>query len=139
MSAQVNTAAQEHLAELINSGQIDRLDEVFAADVVDHDPAPDQGPGPDGFKAFFSSLRSAFPDAKVEAEALLADDEHVAIAYTLTGTHEGEFHGLAPTGRSISVRGLQIARFAEGKIVERWGSSDEFGLVIALGAQLRPA
>jgi len=135
----VNTAAQEHLAELINSGQIDRLDEVFAADVVDHDPAPDQGPGPDGFKAFFSSLRSAFPDAKVEAEALLADDEHVAIAYTLTGTHEGEFHGLAPTGRSISVRGLQIARFAEGKIVERWGSSDEFGLVIALGAQLRPA
>lgn len=129
MSRDSNIAAQELLGELINSGELDRLDEVFADDVVDHDPADGQGPGPQGFKDFFSTLRSAFPDAKVEPATIVADDEHVCIAYTLTGTHEGEFEGVAPTGRSIEVRGVQIGRFRDGKIVERWGSTDELGIM----------
>ena len=129
MSRERNVAAQELLGELINSGEVDRLDEVFADDVVDHDPADGQGPGPQGFKDFFSTLRTAFPDAKVEPATIVADDENVAIAYTLTGTHEGEFEGVAPTGRSIEVRGVQIGRFRDGKIVERWGSTDELGIM----------
>ena len=134
MSREDNIAAQEKLGELINTGDIDRLHEVFADDVVDHDPAPDQGPGPDGFKSFFRTLKSGFPDAQVEPATIVADDEHVALAYTLTGTHEGEFQGVAPTGRRIEVRGLQIGRFRDGKIVERWGSTDELGIMQQLGA-----
>jgi len=134
MSKDANVAAQEHLAELINAGNIDALDEVFSSDVVDHDPAPDQGPGPDGFKHFFSALRTGFPDLKVEPATLVADDDNVAIAYTISGTHQGEFNGVAPTGKSISARGVQIARFRDGKIVERWGSSDEIGIMKQLGA-----
>jgi predicted ester cyclase len=64
---------------------------------------------------------------------LVADEDQVAIAYTLSGTHEGEFQGIAPTHRRIEVRGVQIGRFENGMIVERWGASDELGILRQLG------
>ena len=134
MSREDNIAAQEHLAENINAGNVELAVESFAEDAVDHDPAPGQGPGRAGFKDFFTSLTSAFPDAHIQPEHLVADDENVAVAYTLTGTHEGDFNGVSPTGNKIDVRGLQVGRFADGKIVERWGSSDELGILKQLDA-----
>ena len=139
MAKEQNIAAQELLGELINSGQIDRLDEVFADDALDHDPAPEQGPGAEGFKTFFRTLTSAFPDAKVEPATVVADDQHVCLAYTLTGTHQGEFQGVAATGRPIEVRGVQIGRFRDGKLVERWGSTDELGIMQQIQAAPQPA
>jgi steroid delta-isomerase-like uncharacterized protein len=129
MSRDANIAAQEKLTEEINAGNTAVVHEVFAENVVDHDPAPDQGPGPEGFHDFFKALTSAFPDTKIEAQRLVADDDNVAVAYTLTGTHEGEFHGVAPTGKKIEVRGVHIARFEDAMIVERWGSTDELGIL----------
>jgi steroid delta-isomerase-like uncharacterized protein len=133
MSAKDNMATQERLANAVNNGQLDELDKVFAPSVVDHDPAPDQGPGPEGFKQFFSTLRSAFPDLHITPEHVDATDDDIALAYTITGTHHGDFLGVAPTGKRISARGMQIARFEDGKIVERWGSSDELGILKQLG------
>ena len=134
MSRDENIAAQEHLAENINAGNVDTAVESFAKECVDHDPAPDQGSGREGFNQFFDSLLTAFPDAHIAAEHLVADDDNVAVAYTLTGTHEGDFNGVAPTGKKIKIRGMQIGRFEDGKIVERWGSSDELGILQQLGA-----
>ena len=134
MSRDANIAAQEHLAEHLNAGNVDVAVEAFAEDAVDRNPAPDQGPGRAGFHAFWSTMLTAFPDAHIEPAHLAADDEHVTVAYTLTGTHKGDFQGIAPTGRSIEVTGVQLARFEAGKIVERWGSSDELGIVRQLGA-----
>ena len=133
MSKQDNIAAQEHLAENVNSGNVASAVESFAEDCVDHDPAPGQEPGRKGFESFFTALKAGFPDAKIAPETLVADDEQVAVAYTLTGTHEGVFQGIEPTGRRIEVRGLQIGRFEAGKIVERWGASDELGILKQLG------
>jgi len=133
LSRDANIAAQEHLAENINAGNVEVAVETFALDAVDHDPAPGQGPGREGFRTFFTGLITAFPDAHVAPAHLVADDDHVAIAYTLTGTHMGDFNGLAPTGKTIEVRGLQIGRFEDGQIVERWGASDELGILNQLG------
>ncbi len=65
MASDTNVQAQERLGELINAGELDKLDEVFAPGVVDNDPAPNQGPGPLGFKDMFTEMRTAFPDLKV--------------------------------------------------------------------------
>lgn len=135
MSREQNVAAQQMMGEIINAHASDRLGEVFAADVVDHDPAPDQGPGVEGFQQFFATMNTAFPDLAVDVDTLVADDEQVAIAYRISGTHQGDFQGIAPTGNHIEVRAAQIARFRDGKIVERWGSSDELGLMGQLGAE----
>ncbi|MDQ3240890.1 MAG: ester cyclase [Actinomycetota bacterium] len=134
MARDENIAAQEKLGEGINAGNLDVIHEVFAPDVVDHDPAPDQGPGPDGFRHFFETMTTAFPDLQVTVDHLVADDENVCIAYQISGTHNGEFLGVAGTGKPVQARAVQIARFRDGQIVERWGSTDALTILQQVGA-----
>lgn len=109
MSRDAKIAIQEQAAEHINAGEVDAgVDLLFAEDAIDHDPAPGQGPGREGFRHFFHTLVTAFPDANIELATLVADDDHVCIAYTLKGTHRGDFQGIAPTGARVEVRGMQI-------------------------------
>ena len=133
MSTEKNRAAQERLAQAVTSGNLDVISEVFAPNVVDHDSAPDQQPGPEGVKHYFATLRSAFPDLTVKPEHMVTTEDEIALAYTISGTQQGDFLGVAPTGKHISARGMQIARFENGQIVERWGSSDELGILKQLG------
>ena len=133
MSQQENIAATQTFGEAANTGNFDLFNEVVAPDSVDHDPGPGQGAGPEGFRQFFSELRSAFPDLNIEVEHMVTDDDNVAFAYTMTGTHQGDFMGVPATGRRVSARGMQIGRFENGKLVERWGSSDELGILKQLG------
>ena len=100
MSCEDNIVAQERLAEGVISGNLGVIDKVMAGDVVDHDLAPDQGPGPEGFVQFFTTLRNAFPDFNIEPEHVVATDDDEAIAYTLTGTHQGTYRSLFEAGRS---------------------------------------
>ncbi len=136
MSKEQNLEATKKLGEAVSSGDLQALNEIFSADVVEHDPAPDQGKGPEGFIKFFSMMRTAFPDLKVTVDHIVQDENNLAMAYKIHGTHKGDFMGIAPTGKSFEARGMQIGRYENGKIVERWGSSDELGLVKQLGATL---
>ncbi len=135
MSKEQNITTQEKAAAHITAGQIDAaVDTLFAPNAVDHDPAPGQGPGREGFRSFFRTLTGAFPDAHLEPQTMVVDEESIAFAYTLTGTHQGEFHDVAPTRTRVEVRSLQIGRFQNGQIVERWGSTDELGILAQIGA-----
>lgn len=134
MSNEVNIDAQKKFGAAVNTGNLQLFHDLVAPDSVDHDPAPGQGPGPEGYVQFFSMMRTAFPDFHLDIEQLVADEDNVAFAYTATGTHQGEFMGVAPTGKAIKIRGMQISKFHEGKMVERWGSSDELGILKQIGA-----
>ena len=124
MPKNVNIAAQEKFAEGVNSGNFDVFDEV-----VDHDPASEQGPGPQGFKDMFSTMRNAFPELELTPEHMTATEDDVALAYTIVGTHQSDFLGVAPTWRKITARGVQIGRFENGSLAERWGSSDQLAIL----------
>ncbi|WP_342112033.1 ester cyclase [Methylobacterium sp. SI9] len=134
MSRETSVQATEKFGELVNGGRFEAFPEVVAPDCHDHDPAPGQHMGPEGYQMFFTQLHSAFPDMQVEVKKLVAEGDSVAFAYTLTGTHQGDFNGHKPTGKAIKVRGMQIGRFVDGKMVERWGSSDELGILKQIGA-----
>ena len=131
--SRTNVAAQQAFGEAVNTGDLAALDDLVSPTCVDHDPAPGQAAGAAGFQAMFGDMRTAFPDLAVAVETLVADGDKVAFAYTLTGTQQGPFQGHAPTGKPVSVRGVQISRFEDGKLVERWGSSDELGIMKQLG------
>ena len=133
MGRDQNIAALERLGEAINSGDYAAFDEVVAPDCADHDPAPVQGAGPGGFRDLFTELRSAFPDLRVDVDHLTATENDVVLAYTLTGTHHGLFMGIEATGRPVEVRGVQIGRFRDGQLVERWGTSNKLGILRQLG------
>ena len=133
MSTDSNIEAQQAFRAAVNEGRLDAFDQLVAPDSVDTDPGPGQGPGPAGYRALYTEMRTAFPDLHIEVEHVTAAGDDVAFAYTLTGTHSGPFQGKEPTGRSFSVRGVQISRFQDGLLAERWGSSDEAGLMSQLG------
>ncbi|MGQ4819789.1 nuclear transport factor 2 family protein, partial [Enterococcus faecium] len=74
-----NTSTQEQAAALLNSGDIDGfVDTLFAVDAVDHDPAPGQGAAREGYRTFFRTLTTAFPDAHLEPLVNVADDDKIA-------------------------------------------------------------
>jgi predicted ester cyclase len=129
MSREDNVRTARLLLELINEQAFDRLDEVYAYDLIDHDPAPEHGGGFDGVLRYFADLSAAFPDLRFDEEVVIADGDHVAMVYRLTGTQRGRFHGVAATGHRIAARGMQMSRFAGGKIVERWGAVDDLAIL----------
>lgn len=135
MSKEANLTTARKMGEAVLSGNLEALREVFAPDVVEHDPAPDQVQGAEGYIHFFTNFRRAFPDLNLAVDYLVADEDNIAIAYTITGTHQGPFHGIPATGKKIKARGMQIAKFdANARIQERWGSSDELGILQQIGA-----
>ena len=133
MSKESAQAALGKFAEAVNTGNFDLFDQVVAPDCVDHDPADGQVPGPAGYRFFFSGIRAAFPDLSVVPETIVQDEDTIAFAYTLTGTHNGPLGEIPPTGKSVKIRGMQISKFQDGKMIERWGSSDQLTLMKQIG------
>jgi len=133
MSKESAQTALGKFAEAVNTGNFALFDQVVAPDCVDHDPADGQVAGPAGYRMFFSGLRTAFPDMSVTPETIVQDEETIAFAYILIGTHSGPLGKIPPTGKKVKIRGMQISRFKDGKMVERWGSSDELTLLKQIG------
>jgi steroid delta-isomerase-like uncharacterized protein len=133
MTRESNIAAVERFNAAVDSSDFQAFEQVVAPGAIDHDPAAGQAPGLEGIRQLFKELRTSFPDLKISVEQMIADADYVAFAYTITGTHQGHFLGFAPTGKQIRARGVEIGKFANGKLTERWGSSDQLGIFQQLG------
>lgn len=116
------------------NGQLELIDDVFAPDVVDHNPLPGQAPGRDGQRQAIELFRSAFPDLSVTADDVIVSGRSAAVRWSANGTHQGEVLGVAPTGRRVTMSGIDIVRIERGRITERWGEFDTLGLLTQLGA-----
>lgn len=133
MSREQNIAAQQIGGEIGVSHDYDRFSEVMAENVVDHDGAEGDAPGVEGVKQYWRRLGESFPDFELDVDVFEADDDYITLAYRLSGTHKGEFMGFAPTGKHFEVRSVQVGRFEDGLMVERWGSTDILGILTQLG------
>lgn len=119
-----------------NTGNVAVIGEFVAADYVDR-TTPLQPPGPAGVKGRIESVRASFPDSHITVEDIISEGEKLVWVFRFDGTHEGEFLGIPPTGRRVSVRGVGIERIREGRIVEHWGFVDRLALVEQLRAEGR--
>ncbi|OZC02717.1 ester cyclase [Rubricoccus marinus] len=129
---QTNLDQQARWGDAVTSGNLDALDDILAPTFVDHDPGDYPGTR-EGVKAFFRDFRTAFPDLDLEIEQMHATDDWVVFRYTATGTHQGEFKGHAPTGKTFSAPAIQMGRWENGKCVERWGVTNEAAILEDLG------
>ena len=121
--------------EVVNGGKLDMIDELSTPDLVDHEAFPGlEGSGREGVKQFFSMMRGAFPDLQMEVHDMIAEGDKVVARVTMTGTHQGEFMGVPPTGKKISVPTIDIVRFMDGKAAEHWGATDTGSMMEQLGA-----
>ena len=121
------------VTEGLKRGNLDAMDEFVARDVRDHNPDPGQGPGLEGLKRWFLSLRDSFPDLHVTVEDMIGEGDKVVTRSTFRGTHRGDFQGMPASGKQIAVEVIDILRLENGKIVERWGQSDQLGMMQQLG------
>ncbi len=134
MSFEENKALVRRLVEEFwNQGNTAAADELMTADATIILPGRGQV-SKENFKAFAVSLRGAFPDWHTTLEEMIAEDDQVAERWTGRGTHQGEFQGIAPTGRQVTVPGFVFYRVASGKIAEFRGLFDGLSMMQQLGA-----
>ena len=130
MSAADNTALVRRLLERLRDGwTVATVEEFFAPTYRRYLTATTPPITRDQQRERASRLRTAFPDAGATLEDLVAEGDRVAYRLTIRGTHRGEFLGMAPTGKFVTVTFIAIVRLADGKIVEEWGGLDQTSLV----------
>lgn len=135
MSAEQNKATVMRVyEELVNQEKKGVIDEIYAADVIVHDPFMGTTTGVEGFRQLLGMFDAAFPGHRVKVHHVLAEGNLVAVVHTHTAKHTGQLMHLAPTGRDISVNGIEVFRMAGGKIAEFWRHDDDVGLLMQLGA-----
>ena len=78
-------------------------------------------------------LIKGFPDFHMTIEDIIAEGDKVWVRTTNTGTHKGEFRGLAPTDKKFIEAAVWISRMVDGKVVEEWGATDELDFLKQLG------
>jgi steroid delta-isomerase-like uncharacterized protein len=139
MSVEENKALVRRSYESINQGfETGSFDDLFGGiapdDFLDHDPFPGQKPGLAGTKETLARYRASFPDSHVTVEEMVAEGDKVVSRVTMRATHAGYFMGIPPTGKRVSVQGIEIFRIRDGKIAELWGEANLMGLAQHLGA-----
>ncbi len=89
-------------------------------------------------RAAAAMFRSAFPDWHSDLGLLIGEGDLVVEQFTASGTQHGEIMGVPASGRTVTLRGIQIFRLRDGRIVERWGRLDDLGLLSQLGLATSP-
>ncbi len=131
---EVNEATNRRFyEEVINQKHLAVVDEIADATYVNHSFPPGLPPGREGLKAFVGAFNTAFPDGRLSIDQMIAEGDTVATRLTFRGTHTGDFMGISPTGKKVTVPALDMARYADGKLVEHWGGPDQMSLMQQLG------
>ena len=133
MSEQNTTLARRWFEDLFSRGNLDTANEILSAEFVDHLTHEDER-GLEELKHYVGIYRNAFPDIQDIVEDIVAEGDKVVVRWLSSGTHQGEFMGVAPTGRHVTFTGMRLFRIADNKIVESWVNIDERGLQEQLGA-----
>jgi predicted ester cyclase len=114
MSVEANKAlVQRYVAEPWNKGKVDALDELCGPNFQLEGLG-----GVDAFKAAILDFRRSFPDLTFTVEEIIAEGDKVAYRWSSKGTHQGEFAGIAPTGKVVTATGITIIRIIDGKVVD---------------------
>jgi predicted ester cyclase len=120
----------------LNGRDASVFEELVAPDYVNHERADMlvEASGPKDWSDVLARLSAAFPDVSWAVLRTLAQADHVWVETRMTGTHEGAFFGLAPTGRRFAVRQVHMLRLQDGLIHEHWAVRDDLGVLVQLGA-----
>jgi hypothetical protein len=132
-----NKATFRRFHEATNTGDGEliskTIDETVEPDVLLSTPLPVQATGARALKEVFARLHRAFPDLHVTVEDLIAEGDKVVGRNSVTGTHQGEYMGHPPTGKSVTYNEIFIFRFVNHRIAETWGVVDVFSQMKQLG------
>ena len=134
MSAQNKALVRRYVEEVLNNRNLTLIDELFAPTFIDHDSSMPEAKGPAGVRRLVAIVHASFPDLHFTIEDIVAEGDKVVYRYTVRGTHQNAFMGIAATGKQISFTGIHIYRVGNGKLQEEWENWDTLGVMRQLGA-----
>jgi steroid delta-isomerase-like uncharacterized protein len=120
-----------------NRGTLEVLDDCLASSFTQEGPL-EMVRGRDGAKANITKYRSAFPDCRIQIDEMFSAGDRVVTRFTYSGTHRGEFEGMAPTGRSVQGKGIDVAHMVNAQIERSFTQWDALGLMQQLGVITLP-
>ena len=133
MSEENKALFRKFVDECFNRKDPSAIDRLIAPDILDHNLPPGQEPGAESMKQLMGMFFGAFPDLSVTIDQLVAEGDLVVGRMTTAGTHQGDFMGIAATGKSVKFTEMHMVRIVGGKAVEHWGNSDEMTMMQQLG------
>jgi steroid delta-isomerase-like uncharacterized protein len=134
MTSENKAVVRRLYEEVWNKRRVELVDELMSPSHAMHNNhVPDSCIGPEAYKREVARFMTGFPDLHFTVEDMLAENDKVAVGWTISGTHKGEFRGISPTGRKVSVEGITINHIADGKIMDSYISVDYLGLMQQLG------
>lgn len=129
-----HAATMRRAYELINAGDVAGFGDLVAAGFVEHEEIPGLPPTKDGMLEYFESLLVSFPDLRMQVDDLIAGGDKTVARVTVTGTHQGEFMGAAPTGNRVEMQLIDIMQFDDaGLVAAHWGVTDMLSLLQQVG------
>lgn len=134
MSTEDNKATvRRFYEEVFNQKKLVAIDEFSDPSYLDHTAPSGLPSGIEGQKQLIGMYLTAFPDLHLTVEELIADQDKVVSRWSGSGTHQGKFLGIPPTGKQVTTTGMEIIRIAGRKFVEHWMELDALGLLQQLG------
>ena len=139
MSIENNIQLMGRFVEFINTANEHLAEELIGTDATFYVPGqPEPMHGPNGYLAIIGMMRSGFSDMQWSLEDKVVEENKVAARFIMTGTHNGTFFGVPPTGKTIKVQAINFYRFSNGQIVEEYGQPDMLSLLQQIGAVPAP-
>jgi len=135
MNSENNVATIRKAIKALNEKDMSTIKELMTKDYIRHDLTSSFGErrGQDNTVDFFQSVISGLPDMQLNIMDIFGTENRVALRYTLSGTHKGEFRGIPPTGKKIEINAIHLYRFEGDKIAEQWALSDMAGMYRQMG------
>jgi predicted ester cyclase len=125
---------KDYYEKVVNTGNIDIIDQFISSNYSEVHNNKRYTIGIDGAKEHIIGVRKTYPDLQLSIEQQIAEGDLVASCFTMTGTHEGLWMGIKPTGKRIQVTGVNIDRLIGGKLVEHSGAANLFDGLLDIGA-----
>jgi steroid delta-isomerase-like uncharacterized protein len=138
MSTEANkTLVRRYYEDVFNGGKVELLDEMAVPDYDEHSPFPGQPNGIEGLKARVAAILAAFRPT-FTLHGVVGEGDTVVAYWTNTGTHQGEFMGVPPSGRPVRISGIDIHRLRDGRMAEHWHVVEELQMLQQLGVIPEP-
>ena len=137
MSEENKALVERFVGEAFNKENLNIADEVYAPRFFSHG-TPEGESDLEYVKHFVNMYRVAFPNGHAIIEDMITEGDEVAYRWTYRGIHKGELMGIPSTGKEVTITGITINRFADGKIVEEWNNFDQLGMMQQLGVVPAP-
>ena len=139
MSTEDNNAlVRRFYDEVFNKKNLAVSDDFLDPHIIEHALPPGLPSGSEGSRQFIGMYLTAFPDLHLTAEDMIAEGDRTVARFTMRGTHKGEFLGIPPTSKQVTMTGIQVVRITNGKIAENWINLDALGLLQQLGVISAP-